>query len=108
MTPQENPEGRGAADAVPIEHNEAASRFEARFPEGVALLQYRFDAAGDFVLIHTEVPPSLRGRGLADRLARTALEYARDHRLVVVPLCPFVRAYLDRHPEFTPLVRGHS
>ncbi|MDE3155178.1 MAG: N-acetyltransferase, partial [Acidobacteriota bacterium] len=64
------------------------------------------DAAGDLVLVHTEVPPALRGRGLADRLAAAALDYARAHHLAIVPVCPFVKKYLTRHPGDQSLVRG--
>jgi uncharacterized protein len=96
----------GSADAPAVVHDLTAKRFEIRFAEGVALLQYRDAANGDMVMVHTEVPPALRGRGLADRLAQAALQYARTHRRTVVPLCPFVRGYIDRHPEFQPLVRA--
>lgn len=82
-----------------IMNNEAAQRFEARFAEGVALLQYRYRGDGALVLVHTEVPPALRRRGIATRLARAALAFARDHRLEVVPECPFVAAYLRQHPQ---------
>ena len=50
--------------------------------------------------MHTEVPPELRGRHLAETLARAGLEHARANKLKVVPFCPFVRAFLQRHPEF--------
>src|SRR6185503_14772945 len=95
-----------AADAAaPIENNMAAHRFEARFPEGLAVLQYHHDATGALVLDHTEVPPVLRHRGIATRLARAALEFARDQRVDVVPVCPFVVAYVKRHPELSDLIR---
>jgi uncharacterized protein len=87
-----------AAGVVPIENNTVTHRFEARFPGGVAVLRYHYDATGSLVLDHTEVPALLRHRGVATRLARTALEFARDHQLVVVPVCPFVVAYLHQHP----------
>jgi predicted GNAT family acetyltransferase len=87
-----------AAGAVPIANNTVTHRFEARFPEGVAVLRYHHDGAGSLVLDHTEVPAPLRHRGIATRLARTALEFARDHQVVVVPVCPFVVAYLHQHP----------
>lgn len=94
-----------ADDAVPIENNTAAHRFEARFPEGFAVLRYHDDATGALVLDHTEVPPPLRHRGIATRLARTALEFARGHHLVVVPVCPFIVAFVRQHPEFHDLIR---
>jgi predicted GNAT family acetyltransferase len=54
---------------------------------------------------HTEVPAALRGRGIASRLVRGALEAARADRLKVVPRCSFVSAYLTRHPEFSDLIQ---
>jgi predicted GNAT family acetyltransferase len=94
-----------AAGVVPIANNMVTRRFEARFPEGVAVLRYHYDGAGSLVLDHTEVPAPLRHRGIATRLARTALEFARDQHVVVVPVCPFVVAYLQQHPDFNSLVR---
>ena len=67
------------------------------------MLTYR-EAAGRVTLIHTEVPPELRGRRLADALARAALDHARQHGLAVRPLCPFVQAFVKRHPEYADLV----
>jgi predicted GNAT family acetyltransferase len=94
-----------AAGAVPITNDTVTHRFEARSPEGVAVLRYHYDGAGSLVLDHTEVPAPLRHRGIATRLARTALEFARDHQVVVVPVCPFVVSYLQQHPDFNSLVR---
>lgn len=53
---------------------------------------------------HTYVPPSLRGRGLAELLVRTALEWARMEGLRVEPSCSYVAAYLKRHAEFSDLL----
>jgi hypothetical protein len=49
------------------------------------------------VLVHTEVPPSLRGHHVGERLVKAGLDAARTERLRVVAVCPFVRAYLRRH-----------
>jgi uncharacterized protein len=90
-------------DSVRVENNEAARRFEARIDEYLAVVQYR--RAGDTItFIHTEVPEALEGHGIAAKLARTALEYARAHKLAVVPLCPYVASYIRRHPEYQDLV----
>jgi predicted GNAT family acetyltransferase len=90
------------APPVPVEHNRSEHRFEINDNGQRALLAYT-EAAGVLELIHTETPPSLRRRGYATALAHTALEYARGAQLRVVPICPFVRAYLDRHPEYRNL-----
>jgi predicted GNAT family acetyltransferase len=46
------------------------------------------------------VPDALRGQGIASRLVRFALDYALAARVRVVPSCPFVAAFLDRHPGY--------
>jgi predicted GNAT family acetyltransferase len=90
---------------ITIVNNRTAQRFEARTPEGVAVLQYQYGNDGALVLVHTEVPPAFRRRGIATRLVGAALDFAIDHHLVVIPVCPFVRAYLQQHPEVTAEIR---
>ena len=62
-------------------------------------------APGLIIYTHTEVPDALEGRGIGSKLARTVLDYARAAHLAVVPSCPFIRAYIARHPEYQDLVR---
>jgi predicted GNAT family acetyltransferase len=81
-----------------VRHNIAEGRFEITVENQTAVLQYR-QSGGTIRLIHTEVPPELRGRGLASQLARAALDYAHFNRLRAIPICPFVKAYLEKHPE---------
>jgi uncharacterized protein len=92
------------ADPAPaVVNNPARSRFEVTAEGHTAVLEYAL--AGDRLrLIHTEVPPELRGRKLAEALARAGLEHARANGLKVVPFCPFVRAFLQRHPEYAPVL----
>ena len=59
---------------------------------------------GLIAFVHTEVDEQLQGRGLADRLIRFALEDARTRGLEVLPFCPFVKAFIERHREFEALV----
>jgi len=87
----------------PIELNVDDSRFEIRMDEGVAFLLFRLRGT-KLSLIHTEVPLARQHQGLADALARAALEYARGHSLRVKVICPFVAKYLARHPEFQDVV----
>ncbi len=56
------------------------------------------------IFLHTEVPPALGGHGIGNKLARTALEDAREHKLAVVPLCPFVASYIRHHTEYLSLL----
>jgi uncharacterized protein len=88
----------------PIEHNVAQHRFEIRFPDGLAMLKYHYDKAGRLNLDHTGVPPARQHHGVAARLAETALDFAKAQNLKVVPVCPYVIAYVKAHPELAPLV----
>jgi uncharacterized protein len=91
------------ADPVEVVNNPERHRFETRVDGVLAQVAYRLE--GDVITFtHTEVPESLSGRGIANQLAVTALNYARDHGLKVIPLCPFVSTYIKRHPEYQPLV----
>lgn len=90
--------------AVHVTHNEAASRFEATVQGQLSVAQYA--RRGDVLVFnHTEVPASLRKRGIASALARAALDHARAQGLGVVPQCPFIAGFIERHPEYEPLVR---
>ena len=53
---------------------------------------------------HTEIDPAFEGRGIGSRLIAAALDDIRERRARVLPICPFVRAYLQRHPEYADLV----
>jgi hypothetical protein len=53
---------------------------------------------------HTEVDERYEGQGIGGRLVHDALEDAREKGLKVIPMCPFVKAYMGRHPEFLDLV----
>ena len=92
------------SEDVVIEEDAGAGRFEAS-SEGrpVGHLTYRV-ADGRMTIPHTEVDPAFRGRGVASRLSAAALRTARERGLSVLPSCAFVRAYLERHPEYRDLV----
>ena len=77
--------------------NREASQFETVVDGQTALLAYERTPAS-LVLVHTEVPPSLRGRHLADALARAALDAAHAEGLQIVAVCPFVKEYMRKHP----------
>ncbi|HEU4325413.1 MAG TPA: GNAT family N-acetyltransferase [Roseiflexaceae bacterium] len=98
-----------AADAenLTVVNNADEGRFETVVAGQLAVAEYVL-APGQIVFTHTEVPESLRGRGVANQLARAALDHARDAGLQVVPRCPFIRAYIQRHPEYQPLVAPHQ
>lgn len=78
-------------------------RFEIERNGQVAYLEYNL-AGKVLQLIHSEVPESLRGHGLASELAKSALEWARENGVKVDVICPSVAAYLEKHPEYSDLV----
>lgn len=55
------------------------------------------------IFTHTEIDPSLEGQGLGGQLVRSALDQVRDSGLKVLPICPFVQAWMSRHPEYQDL-----
>src|SRR5665213_2553607 len=87
-------------DEIVIDHHRSKHRFEAREPHGMGVLIYHERKNGTLVFLHTRVPKELEGHGVAARLVKTALNYARHNELKVVPRCPYVAAYIERHPEF--------
>ena len=79
-------------------------RFEVSVDGELAgFLVYR-EKSGLLALVHTEVDERFEGRGLGGRLARFALDQARERGLAVLPFCPFVNAWMQRHPDYTDLV----
>ncbi|HSU01695.1 MAG TPA: GNAT family N-acetyltransferase [Nocardioides sp.] len=79
-------------------------RFELRDGDEVlGFIVYRL-ADDHITLVHTEVDPAHEGQGHAATLARGALDDARQRGLRVVPSCPYVAAYIGKHPEYADLV----
>lgn len=92
------------SDDVTITKNAPANRFELRVGEQlVGLIDYRLTDAGAVNMFHTETDPAFGGRGLASQLVAFALADARAEGYQVVPTCPFIDTYLDRHPELADL-----
>lgn len=82
-----------------VTDNQAESRLEIHADGGdPAELIYR-RRADRLVLIHTGVPDALSGHGLGGQLVRAALDKAVAEGLTVVPLCPYARSWLERHPD---------
>jgi uncharacterized protein len=88
----------GVSDVPQVTDNQAEGRFELEAEGHAAELVYRRNGKR-LVLIHTEVPAELGGRGLGGRLVSAAVDRAAREALTVVPLCPFARGWLERHPD---------
>jgi predicted GNAT family acetyltransferase len=87
-----------------VRHDPAARRFTAEVAGATAYITYRASAGRVLDFDHTFTPPSARGSGIASQLTAHALEYARSGGYKVIPSCPFVAAYIRRHPEFRDLL----
>jgi hypothetical protein len=87
-------------EAFEVIHDQKTERFEIHLGEGqVAQLIYQIH--NDLMLFsHTEVPPAFEGKGIAGRLAGTALNYAREHGLKIRSYCSYITMYIERHPEY--------
>lgn len=86
------------SDVASVTDNQAACRFETTARGHLAKLAYRRNR-NRLVLVHTEVPGQLEGQGIGGRLVAAAIARAARDGMVVVPLCPFARGWLQRHPE---------
>jgi len=86
-----------------ITNNEAQQRFETIVDNETAFLEYRFYKK-DIAFMHTLVPATLEGRGIASALAKYAFDYAKQHDLPVMVYCPFVATFLKRHPGYNAQV----
>ena len=97
----------GAADAIVVDSFEQ-QRYEILLGGEVAgVLHYRRHS--DAVeLKHTEIDQAFEGRGLAGRLAAAALSDARGRATPVTVTCPFVNAYIERHPEYRDLLAAEQ
>ncbi len=87
-----------------VRDNAAEHRFEFEAEGHHATANY--DLSGDVITFtHTEVPPELGGKGIGSKLVRGALDQVRARKLRVVAKCPFVKAYIDKHPEYVDLTK---
>lgn len=86
--------------SIHVRHLPDAHRFAADVGAGEdAVLAYQELAGGTLDLQHTVVPPEARGGGVASALVRAAVDHARAHDLKLVPTCPYVAAWVERHPR---------
>jgi len=86
-----------------VTDNRARNRFELIVEGITAHIDYE-RKPDRIVLIHTIVPDALGGKGVGSRLVKGALAMIRAEGLKLVPQCPFVAAYIEKHPEYRDLV----
>lgn len=83
--------------------NKAKKQYEFHIEDEIARIEYII-AQGKIFLTHTEVPRKLEGKGIGSALIKQSLEDIQQKGLKLVPLCPFVSAYINRHPEYNSLI----
>ena len=86
-----------------VRDNAARHRFELDADGHVAFSEYKRDG-NLLTVMHTEVPAALNGRGIGSALVRGLLDIARAQKLKVKPLCPFVKSYIAKHPQYADLL----
>ena len=87
--------------------NEQSNQYEFHIEGHIAKIEYK-KVNGKIYLIHTEVPKVLEGRGIGSQLIKSVLTNIQKKELSLVVLCPFVAAYLKRHPEWNTLIFKHK
>lgn len=87
-----------------VQHDPQRHRFFLEVSGGTAELTYRELGDGTLDLLHTGVPDAAAGQGIGGKLAKAAFTWARQNGVRVVPTCPFVRKWLERHPDEQDLV----
>jgi len=85
-----------------VRNNEERSRYELEAEGHTAFAAYEIDG-GVITFTHTVVPSALQGMGIGSKLIAAALADARSRGLKVEPQCPFVAAYIAKHPEWQDL-----
>lgn len=84
---------------VGVKNNNDLNRFEVDLGDQIAVMEY-MRAGNNIIFTHTEVPQAYEGQGIANQMAAVALAYAKSEGLKVQPLCPFVKGYIEKHPEY--------
>ncbi len=107
MPDAERPTTSSAATDGTVEREDGPSKGRYRLVVDGVAAEMTYSRAGEGLIIidHTEVPAALRGRKVGERLVQQAVEDARREKVAIIPLCPFAKAQIGRHPEWQDVVR---
>ena len=86
-----------------IRDNADRHQYELPVEDDVAVVTYNLSAP-NLMITETLVPERLEGRGIASRLAKHVIADAKARELLILPVCPFFSAYLQKHPEHADVV----
>jgi uncharacterized protein len=90
-----------------LKMNDALHRLELEVEGGIAFIEIKL-IHGKLFLIHTEVPAELKGKGAGSAIVHKALQYAKDNNYKIVPLCSFIRNYLEKNKEWNDIVASDA
>jgi predicted GNAT family acetyltransferase len=90
--------------SVTVRDNPGKSRYEVYDGEELAGFTEYHRYRDDIAFIHTETAPAFTGRGVAGQLVQSALDDVRKRGLAALPFCPYVRRFIERHPQYLDLV----
>ncbi len=91
-------------EELEVTHNPAENRFETWVDGQLSKLDYNIHDS-TIVMMHVGVYPDHRGSGIAGKLTHVALEYAKEKKLRVIPMCSYVAAYIRKHPQYSDLMK---
>ena len=94
-------------EKLEVIHNAEKYRFETWIDSKLSKLDYLIDE-DTIVMTHVGVYPEHRGQGVAGKLVEIALKYAQENSLRVIPMCPYVAAYIRRHPQYMDLTKQRA
>lgn len=86
-----------------VKHVPEHRRFELNLGDGLAFIEYTWHKT-DMVIMHTYVPDTHRGQGIAGNMIKQTLDYIRDQKIPLIVHCPAVNKYIDSHPEYLDLL----
>lgn len=90
---------------ITVVNNSDENRFEVRLGDALAVIEYNI-AGNNIIFTHTEVPVEFEGKGIAGKMAYAAMEYAKNSGMKVQALCPYVKNYVTKHPEYHDITWG--
>ena len=92
---------------VEVVHNPAQKRFEIQLGDQIAMVKYVLGSK-EIIFTHTEVPTAFEGKGIAGKIAKVAVEYAKAQELRIRAFCPYMSSYIKRHPEYHSITAGYE
>ncbi|WP_020604497.1 GNAT family N-acetyltransferase [Spirosoma spitsbergense] len=91
-------------NTTPVKNNAHRHRFELDTDGKLSVVDYQNVDDETLALVHTEVDESLEGQGVGSHLVEGVLQYVEQNNLKIVAVCPFISAYLKRHPDWNRVV----